>query len=158
MTNLSPKAQQALENLRMLDAEYRKRKSEIELDLRARLNDLLTETRRERDNALALAAQLGVPRTQLGKAIGTSNYRTVQEILASVAPEMKHSENGWSLVRGSEKDTYTLQVTALGVGRVTGSATVGVKDGDIYFISGDAFVLPNIYREGLAEEVIASAI
>lgn len=157
MTKLSPKAEQALQNLRQLDVEYRRRRSEIEQDLRTRLNDLIAETRRERDNALALAAQLGVPRTQLGKAIGTSNYRTVQEILASVAPEMTHSENGWSLVKGSERDTYTLQVTNLGVARVTGSAVVQIQDGDIEFLSGDAFVLPNIYREGLAEDVIASA-
>lgn len=157
MTNLSPKAEQALQNLRILDADYRRRKAAIEQDLRETLNDLIAEARTERDNALALAAQMGVPRTQLGKAIGTSNYRTVQEILASVSPEMKHSENGWSLLKNLG-GTYTLQINGLGVARVTGSAEVAIEDGDIAYVSGDAFVLPTIYREGIAEEVIGSAI
>lgn len=157
MTNLSPKAEQALQNLRTLDSDYRRKKAEIEQDLRARLNDLIADARRERDNALALAAQLGVPRTQLGKAIGTSNYRTVQEILASVSPEMRHSENGWSLLK-NQGGTYTLQIDNLGIAKVTGSAEVVIEDGDIAFVSGDAFVLPSVYREGVAEEVIASAI
>ena len=157
MTNLSPKAEQALQNLRILDADYRRRKAAIEQDLRETLNDLIADARRERDNALALAAELGVPRTQLGKAIGTSNYRTVQEILASVSPQMKHSENGWSLLKSADKNYYALQVNNLGIAKVTGTAFVEIIDGDIQFVEGDAFVLPTIYREGLAEEVIASA-
>lgn len=52
MTNLSPKAEQALQNLRILDADYRRRKAAIEQDLRETLNDLIAEARTERDLSL----------------------------------------------------------------------------------------------------------
>jgi len=157
MTKLSPKAEQALRDLREKDLEYRAKRSKLELELKDELNRRLSEIRKERNTALMLAAQAGVPRTQLGKAIGTTNYKTVQDILAEAEPQMHHSELGWSLIATQAPDTYVIQIVNLGIARVSGSANVIIKDGDIEFLSGDEFVLPVIYREGLASEVIASA-
>ena len=156
MTKLSPKAEQALQALRDKDLEYRKRRQQLDQDLKQQLADRLADIRRDRDNALILAANAGVPRTQLGKAIGTTNYRTVQEILASAGEQLTHSENGWALI--TTPTGYKLQITNLGNARVSGVADVTIQDGDINFVSGDPFVVPTIYREGLAEEVIGSAI
>lgn len=157
MTKLTPQAEQALRDLRAKDLEYRERKAKLELDLKQEMAERLRSIRKERDNALILAAQVGVPRTQLGKAIGTTNYKTVQDILAEGEPSLVKSELGWSLIKSPAGDSYTLHISNLGHAKVTGSATIEISDGDISFVSGDEFVLPVIYREGLASEVIASA-
>ena len=155
MTHLTPQAEQALQAVRDKHKEYKERKALIEAEVRATLQDRLNALREERDGAIRLAVEAGVPRTRLGEAIGTSNYRTIQEILASTENMVRQSD-GWALVK-TGSNTYTLQVTALGVGRVSGSAQIKIEDGDIEFLDGDQFVLPTIYREGLAEDVIASA-
>ena len=155
MTHLTPQAEQALQAVRDKHKEYKERKALIEAEVRATLQDRLNTLREERDGAIRLAVEAGVPRTRLGEAIGTSNYRTIQEILASTENMVRQSD-GWALVK-TGGNSYTLQVTALGVGRVSGSAQIKIEDGDIEFLDGDQFVLPTIYREGLAEDVIASA-
>lgn len=157
MTNLTPSALQALHELRQKDAEYRRRKVEIETELKLELAQRLESVRQERNNALVLAAQAGVPRTQLGKAIGTSNYKTVQDILAESAPVATAGGPEWSLLKDSAPDTYIIQINSLGIAKVSGSAKVIIKDGDIEFLSGDEFVMPVIYREGIAGEIIGLA-
>jgi hypothetical protein len=156
VTRLTPKAEQALENLRERHKEYRDRKAVIEAEVRQLLEDRLKVIREERDTAVRLAAEAGVPRTRLGEAIGTSNYKTIQDILASTENQVRKSENGWSLIQTDAYD-YTLQVTSFGVGKVTGSADVRISNGEIEYVAGDEFVIPAIYREGIAEEVMASA-
>lgn len=158
MTKLTPQAEMALRELRARDVEYRERKARLEIELKMELQERLKVLREERNNALVLAAQAGVPRTQLGKAIGTTNYKTVQDILAEASPALVSSDLGWSLLKTGEKNQYTLQITNLGHAKVSGSAVVEIVDGDITLISGDEFVMPVIYREGLAQDVIASAV
>lgn len=156
MTKLTPQAEQALQTLRDRHREYRERKSQIEAEVRVLLEERLAIVRGERDKALRLAAEAGVPRTRLGEAIGTSNYKTVQDILAATEGMVRQSDAGWSLVK-TGADSYTLQLTALGAGKISGSAEVTIQDGEIDYVSGDQFVIPTLYREGIAEEVIASA-
>lgn len=156
MTRLTPKAEQALQNLRERHKEYRDRKAVIEAEVRELLEERLRAIRVERDTAVRLAAEAGVPRTRLGEAIGTSNYKTIQDILASTEGQVTKSDNGWSLVQISP-DRFTLQVQSLGVGRVSGSAEVTISNGELEYVAGDEFVIPAIYREGLAEEVMQNA-
>lgn len=155
MTHLTPQAEQALQVVKDKHNEYKERKALIEAEVRTMLQDRLNALREERDGAIRLAVEAGVPRTRLGQAIGTSNYRTIQEILASTENMVRQSD-GWTLVK-TGSDRYTLQITALGVGKISGQAQIKIEDGDIEFLDGDQFVLPTIYREGLAEDVIASA-
>lgn len=157
MTNLSPVALQALQELRQRDAEYRRRKAEIETELKLELTRRLETLRQERNNALVVAAQAGVPRTQLGKAIGTSNYKTVQDILAETAPVATAGGSDWSLLKSPTEDTYIIQANNIGAAKVSGSAKVTIKDGDIDFVEGDEFVLPIVYREGIAGDIIGLA-
>jgi hypothetical protein len=156
MTNLTPQAEQALQNLRDRHKEYKERRSLIEAEVRALLNERLSVVREERDKALRLAAEAGVPRTRLGEAIGTSNYKTVQDILASTEGAVTQSDSGWTLVQNTGEQ-WTLQINAMGAGKVSGTALVKIYDDDIEFISGDALVISTIYREGLQNEVIQSA-
>lgn len=157
MTKLTPQADQALRDLRTKDLEYRERKAKLELDLKLEMAERLRGIRKERDTALIVAAQAGVPRTQLGKAIGTTNYKTVQDILAESGPALVKSEVGWSLAKTMDTNQYSLRIENLGHARVTGTAIIDIVDGEIQFISGDEFVLAVMYREGLASEVVASA-
>ena len=157
MTKLTPQAEQALRDLRAKDLEYRERKAKLELDLKQEMAERLRGIRKERDTALIVAAQSGVPRTQLGKAIGTTNYKTVQDILAESGPALVKNEMGWSLAKGFDSNQYSLRIDNLGHAKVTGTAIIEITDGEIQFVSGDEFVLAVIYREGLASEVIASA-
>jgi hypothetical protein len=157
LTKLTPQAEQALRDLRAKDLEYRERKAKLELDLKQEMAERLRGIRKERDTALIVAAQSGVPRTQLGKAIGTTNYKTVQDILAESGPALVKNEMGWSLAKGFDSNQYSLRIDNLGHAKVTGTAIIEITDGEIQFVSGDEFVLAVIYREGLASEVIASA-
>jgi hypothetical protein len=68
--------------LREKHIAYTIAKATIESQLKQELATRLSTIRHDRDMALRLAAESGVPKTQLGKAIGTTNYRTVQEIMA----------------------------------------------------------------------------
>ena len=98
MTHLTPQAEQALQAVRDKHKEYKERKALIEAEVRATLQDRLNALREERDGAIRLAVEAGVPRTRLGEAIGTSNYRTIQEILASTENMVRQSD-GWALVK-----------------------------------------------------------
>ena len=169
MTKLSPHAKQAMETLAEKHRSYQIAKLTIEAELKQELTERLSSYKSERDIALRLAEEAGVPRTQLGKAIGTSNYRTVQEILmeteeAVVKPDMSSSSSGkWSMVElpGIGPNNYQLEVFGLGVGNVSGSAHILIDDGnprEIVFVDGNPAVVPAIYREGFAEEIINSVI
>jgi hypothetical protein len=157
MTTLTPQAEQALLALRERHKDYKERKSQIEAEVRAVLEERLSIVKGERDKALRLAAEAGVPRTRLGEAIGTSNYRTVQDILATTEQMVKQSESGWTLIEQNGENAYTLQINSMGVGKITGSAEVVLENNEIQFLSGDEYVVPTIYREGLATEVISNA-
>jgi hypothetical protein len=99
----------------------------------------------------------------LGKAIGTSNYRTVQEILAETAsevikPDISDDSSGkWSLTR-LPNGNYGLEVFGIGVGNIRGYAEIIFDSGsnDIVFLEGDASVVPAVYRDNYAEEIIRS--
>jgi hypothetical protein len=127
--------------------------------LKNELIERLSSFKSERDIALRLADQAGVPRTQLGKAIGTTNYRTVQEIL-EVTEASTHSEDApdgkWSLTQMPSGD-YNLAIHSMGVGSVSGTATVKIESDDLLFVDGDEFVIPQIYRNGYLEQIIQGA-
>lgn len=167
MTKLNPHAKQAMDDLALKHRAYQIAKATIEAELKEELIERLSSFKSERDMALRLAEQAGVPRTQLGKAIGTSNYRTVLDILAEtegavVKPDLGHSSNGkWSLtvLPGHYPDNYNLEIFEVGVGNITGSAQIVIDDGnprEIVFVDGNPAVVPAVYREGYAEEIIAS--
>jgi hypothetical protein len=118
----------------------------------------ISSYRIERDTALRLADEAGVPRTQLGKAIGTTNYKTVQEILEAtqhIAHTEVDAQGKWSLVK-LPSGLYNLSIFNVGAGSVSGSAEVEITDEDIVFVSGDPFVPAQIFRAGYFEQVLAS--
>ena len=160
MTKLNQHAKQALA---VLDEKHRAfliAKLTIEAELKNELTERLSSYKQERDTALRLAAEAGVPRTQLGKTIGTSNYRTVQEILLATEDTIIRSDDltgsgKWSLLR-LEDGLFSLDIYSLGVAGLSGKAQVSIEDGAITFVDGDGFVIPAVYREGLADEIVAS--
>jgi hypothetical protein len=107
--------------------------------------------------ALRLASDSGVPKTQLGKAIGTSNYRTVQEILAETDSVLRSSgESGPSskiiVERHSEVGLYRVSITNFGENSITGTAIIGeTENREIETVDGDQFVLPQLYRAGYGQ-------
>jgi hypothetical protein len=156
MTRLSPHAKASLDALAEKHLAYTIAKATIEAQLKQELAERLSSYKSERDMALRLACEAGVPRTQLGKAIGTSNYATVQEILAlTLTPEHEASSgNGkWVLIPISAS-RWSLSIKSLGPQGLSGVAEVDLSDGEITYISGDEFVIPQIYMNGLAEEVL----
>jgi len=156
MTRLSPHAKASLDALAEKHTAYMIAKATIEAQLKQELAERLSSYKQERDMALRLACEAGVPRTQLGKAIGTSNYATVQEILAltEVAEHVSNSGNGkWSLIRVSS-NVWSLSVKNIGVQSLSGVAEVDLTGDEIAYISGDAFVVPQIYMNGYADEVL----
>lgn len=156
MTRLSPHAKASLDALAEKHLAYTIAKATIEAQLKQELAERLSSYKTERDMALRLACEAGVPRTQLGKTIGTSNYATVQEILAltEVSEQVASSGNGkWSLVWVSA-NRWSLTIKNLGLQGFSGVAEVDLSDGEIVYISGDEFVVPQIYMNGLAEEVL----
>lgn len=158
MTRLSPHAKASFDALVEKHRAFVIAKATIEAEMKVELAERLSSFRLERDTALRLAEEAGVPRTQLGKAIGTSNYRTVQEILQATESFSKTSgdENGkWSVVR-LPNNNWNLSVFEIGVGKVSGSAEVVITDDDIVYVSGDEFVVPQIFRNGFLDEVLAS--
>lgn len=158
MTRLSPHAKASLDALSEKHRAFVIAKATIEAELKEELAERLSSFRLERDTALRLAEEAGVPRTQLGKAIGTSNYRTVQEILQATEGISRTAgdENGkWSVVR-LPNGNWNLSVFEIGVGNVSGSAEVVLTDDDIVFVSGDEFVVPQIFRNGFFDEVLSS--
>lgn len=163
MTRLNQHAKQALDTLTEKHRAYQIAKLTIEAELKDELVERLSSYKSERDIALRLAEEAGVPRTHLGKAIGTSNYRTVQEILAETASEVvkpditDDSTGKWSLTRLPNKN-YMLEVFGIGIGNIRGHAEVifDSYSNEIVFVDGDPSVVPAVYRDNYAEEIIAS--
>ena len=163
MTRLNQHAKQALDTLTEKHRAYQIAKLTIEAELKDELVERLSSHKSERDIALRLAEEAGVPRTHLGKAIGTSNYRTVQEILAETASEVvkpditDDSTGKWSLTRLPNKN-YMLEVFGIGIGNIRGHAEVifDSYSNEIVFVDGDPSVVPAVYRDNYAEEIIAS--
>jgi NACalpha-BTF3-like transcription factor len=163
LTRLNQHAKQALDTLTEKHRAYQIAKLTIEAELKDELVERLSSHKSERDIALRLAEEAGVPRTHLGKAIGTSNYRTVQEILAETASEVvkpditDDSTGKWSLTRLPNKN-YMLEVFGIGIGNIRGHAEVifDSYSNEIVFVDGDPSVVPAVYRDNYAEEIIAS--
>jgi hypothetical protein len=112
--------------------------------------------------ALRLASDSGVPKTQLGKAIGTSNYRTVQEILAETEAVMKSGSvdtiNKGNVIVERDPDNdgvYRVSISNFGDNSLSGTAYfVFSLDGELEFVHGEAFVIPQLYRAGYEDFVV----
>jgi hypothetical protein len=162
MTKLSPQAKSALSALHEKHLAYTIAKTTIESELKREANNRLASIKHERDMALRLASDSGVPKTQLGKAIGTSNYRTVQEILAETEAVIKSgsvdtTNKGNVIVeRDSDNDgVYRVAISNFGENSLTGTAYFTISlDGELEFIHGEAFVIPQLYRAGYEDFVI----
>jgi len=157
---LSPSAKTALETVREKHLAYMIAKTNIEAELKRELAIRLENIRNERDNALRYADQMGVPRTQLGKAIGTTNYKTVQEILGSGLPTLSSVNSD---IIGAEKfkidvvSEHACQVYLTDVGdtNFTGTALIAVNDNnELEFIDGDLAVITQIYRNNLLDNIL----
>ncbi len=156
MTKLTPHAKQSLETLVSEHSAYVLAKATLEAELKRQLVDQLATIKRKRDVALRLAAEAGVPRTQLGKTIGTSNYKTVQDILAETEDIMTRSTvAGWSIAR-QDDGTYRIGLTNFGFARVSGEAVVSIIDGEIEHISGDSFVVGHLYQNDVVNDILDS--
>jgi len=157
---LSPSAKSALDAVREKHLSYTLTKANIEAEMKREMAIRLEASRNERDNALRYASQIGVPKTILGKAIGTSNYKTIQEIIGSGIPTLTSvSEN----IIGAEKlkidvvSEHTCQVylTDVGDNAFSGTALIAVSDdNELEFIDGDLAVITQIYRNNLVGFVI----
>lgn len=162
MTKLSPQAKSALDSLQEKHLSYTIAKGTIETELKREATNRLSSIRQERDMALRLAAEAGVPKTQLGKAIGTSNYRTVQEIMAETESVMRsgtaepHSGAKVVVERDPENDgVYRVSIANFGENSLSGTAYFVLSiEGEIEFIHGEAFVIPQLYRAGYSEYVL----
>ncbi len=158
MTNLSQHARALLETVAEKQLSYTIARATIEAELKKELEERVSSYRIERDVAMRLADEAGVPRTQLGKAIGTTNYRTVQDILNTASegiPKAEQVSTKFTLVSvNAEAGIWNLSLHNVGPGSVSGSADVKVANGELVSLSGDGFVVPQTYRNGLAQEVI----
>jgi hypothetical protein len=131
-------------------------KATLEAQVKNQLNAQLAVIKRKRDVALRLAAEAGVPRTQLGKTIGTSNYKTVQDILAETSELVTRSTSaGWTIAK-QEDGTYRIVLHNFGFARVSGEAIVSVEDDGLEHVSGDAFVVGQLYQNDAVADVLAS--
>lgn len=156
MTRLTPHARQALETLVEEHSAYVLAKATLEAQVKNQLNAQLAVIKRKRDVALRLAAEAGVPRTQLGKTIGTSNYKTVQDILAETSELVTRSTSaGWTIAK-QEDDTYRIVLHNFGFARVSGEAIVSVEEDGLEHVSGDAFVVGQLYQNDAVADVLAS--
>jgi acyl CoA:acetate/3-ketoacid CoA transferase alpha subunit len=154
---LSPQAKSALDTLQEKQLAYTIAKATIEAELKQELIDRLSSFKYERDLALYLAGEAGVPRTKLGKTIGTTNYRTVQDILADAnraMPQTVQDNTKYSITQNPD-GTLILRLFDVGPGSISGIATITIADGELVHQDGDAFVIPQAYRNGLAEEIVA---
>jgi hypothetical protein len=160
MTRLSPQAKSALESLHEKHLAYTIAKSTIESELKREASNRLSSIRQERDMALRLASDSGVPKTQLGKAIGTSNYRTVQEILAEtenvIRPGSVDTTNKGNIIveRSDEEGIYSISISNFGENSLTGTARFTVQDEEVVYFDGEPFVLPQVYRAGFESFVM----
>lgn len=158
MTKLSPFAQSALNRVREKHTAYKIARETISLELANELERRLESHLEERDIAVRLADEAGVPRTQIGKAMGTTNYRTVQDILersssitvTGTAPAAPSEE--WKVTRTNSG--WSLTLFGFGPARVSGNAIVENRDGELATVDGDEFIVSNIYRAGIADEVL----
>jgi len=155
---LSSHGQNALDGVRYAEKALRDAKRTMEEEFRRSIEERLGQLIEARNVAVRLADEAGVPRTQIGRAMGTTNYRTVQDILEgvqstkrAVETDSPNQDGSWSVHETSEGWRLTIQ--NLGVGNVSGSAIVAYIDGDLIWVDGDEFVIPNIYRNGLGDEV-----
>lgn len=158
---LTANAERALAEITAKHTALREAKVRFEAELKRELEERLEPYVRDRNAAVRLADDSGAPRTHIGKALGTSNYKTVQDILDATPTNSRSVETtiaknqtltaGWSVVETSEG--WRLTITSLGVGNVSGSAIVALVDDDLIWVDGDEFVIGQIYRNGLAEEV-----
>lgn len=157
MTKLSPRAEIALETLRQKHSDYLVAKLNVEIEVKQEIGRRLAGVRNERDIALRLAAEAGVPKTQLGKAIGTSNYRTVQEILAGIEAQVQSAGESKGSVQIEKVNGGEYRITVLNIGEpaVSGSAVVNAQ---MDYLDGDAFVVPQVYRNGLADQIQAEIV
>ena len=157
---LSTSAKSALEIVREKHLAYMIAKTNIEAELKRELALRLENIRNERDNALRYADQMGVPRTQLGKAIGTTNYKTVQEILGSTALISSGSNASVSSVEKLKIDLISdgicqVYLTDIGDTGFSGTAVVGLDgENELRFIDGDVAVITQIYRNDLLDNVL----
>ena len=156
---LSDTAQRALDDVTAKNTALKMAKSRIEAELRAELQNRLSSFIEDRNLAVRLADDLGVPRTQVGRALGTSNYKTVQDILdqtpstaTAVESAGAQTDARWSATE--TEDGLRLSIFNLGTPPRTGSAIVASVDGELIWVDGDEFVIPQIYRNGLDTEVL----
>jgi hypothetical protein len=156
MMKLSSQAKSALDRVVNANIAYRTARENFEAELQAELEAKLTDYVAERNRSVVLADRAGVPRTQIGRAMGTSNYRTVQEILEQASDSIDIAEgdnNTWAISTCGD-GTYDLTITNLGAAGVTGHANIRLNGKDIEFVDGDPFVVPQVYRNGLAQEIV----
>lgn len=156
MTKLSPHAHAALNKVREKHSAYRIARETVMAELMSELDERMSSFLDDRDVAVRLADEAGVPRTQIGKAMGTTNYRTVQDILEragslSVAKQ-NVTGNGWQVV--TESEGWRLVLKDFGDNLVSGSAIVRLDGDELIHVNGDEFVIPQVYRNGVAGEVI----
>ncbi len=156
---LSSSAKTALETVREKHLAYTIAKANIEAELKRELSIRLETIRNERDSALRYAVQVGVPKTQLGKAIGTSNYKTVQEILGSGMPVGVASSTAISAeklkINVVSENAFEVYLTDVGDSGFTGYALMSVSPaGELEFIDGDLAVITQIYRNNLLDDVL----
>jgi len=155
MTKLSPNAQSALNKVIGSHTSYRVAKENFEAELQKELDSKLESYVSDRNTSVKLADIAGVPRTQIGRAMGTTNYRTVQDILEEAAGTINTTQSAdktWSVIETS--NGWELVINGLGAGAVSGSAIVAGVDGELIYVDGDPFVVPQVYRNGLAEDII----
>jgi hypothetical protein len=154
MTKLSPQAKSALDSLQEKHLAYTIAKGTIEAELKREATNRLSSIKQERDMALRLAAESGVPKTQLGKAIGTSNYRTVQEIMAETESVMRSGSPDSKIIVERHRELeghYVVSIVNFGDNSLTGQAVVSDSNFELSTVEGDQFVLPQIYRAGYGQ-------
>lgn len=160
MTKLSPYAKSALDKVKDKNSALKVARESIMTELNLILEQRLESFVAERNLAVKLADDAGVPRTQIGKALGTTNYRTVQEILdqsgASISYSAESEDGSWAVANVEEG--LLLTIKRFGSGSVSGSAVVSVTStGDLEIVEGDSFVIPQVYRAGLVEEIVKAS-
>jgi hypothetical protein len=157
MTKLSPQAKSALDSLQEKHLAYTIAKGTIESELKREATNRLSSIKQERDMALRLAAESGVPKTQLGKAIGTSNYRTVQEIMAETESVIRSGSGDSKIIVERHRELeehYVVSIVNFGENSLTGQAVVSDSNSELSTVEGDQFVLPQIYRAGYGQFVL----
>jgi hypothetical protein len=166
MTRITLHGKQALDVLVEKHTALKVASVMFEKELKDQLEEKLASFKRERDIALRLADEAGVPRTKIGKALGTTNYRTVQDILNETegltltAEDLEATSTGtvtdtWS-VTWVEEDLAHVEVRNLGPTNINGWVEVTISDGDMTYKSGDEFVIPALYRAGVVNDIVNS--